>query len=57
MTEAGIARSPHDALEVWKKQKPTVTIVTNRGAAQGRKIRFSDGKNYLSMIKMPARAP
>jgi uncharacterized protein YdeI (YjbR/CyaY-like superfamily) len=57
MTEAGIARLPQDAFEVWKEHKPAVTIITNRGGAQGREIRFSDGKNYLSLIKMPSRAP
>jgi len=57
MTPAGIAKLPHDVLTVWEKHKPSMTILTNVGGAQSRKIVFSDGKNYLSMIKMPARAP
>jgi uncharacterized protein YdeI (YjbR/CyaY-like superfamily) len=57
MTSAGTVKLPADALEVWKKHRPNVTIVTNRVGAQGRKIMFSDGKNYLSLIKIPARAP
>jgi uncharacterized protein YdeI (YjbR/CyaY-like superfamily) len=55
MTIAGVARLPTDALEVWKKHKPRATIIV--GMAQGRGIRFADGRDYLSMIKMPALAP
>ncbi len=56
MTQAGIARLPKDAIEVWKEHKPRPTIITNIGGAQGRGIEFADGKNYLSMIKLPAKA-
>ena len=57
MTQAGIARLPKDAVRVWEEHKPKPTIITNVAGAQGRKIEFADGKNYLSMIKLPARAP
>ncbi len=57
VTPAGIGRLPHDVLEVWEKHKPDATVITYSGGAQGRKVIFSDGKSYLSMIKMPARAP
>jgi hypothetical protein len=56
MTSAGIARLPQDVFEVWKKHRPDATVITNKGGAQGRAIRFSDGRDYLSMIEMPARA-
>jgi hypothetical protein len=56
MTPDGIARLPPDVLEVWEKHKPAVTVVNTTGA-EGGEIRFSDGKNYFSMIKLPARAP
>lgn len=55
MTTAGIAKFPRDALEVWEKHRPQSTIIV--GMAQGRGIRFADGRDYLSMIKLPARAP
>ena len=56
MTLAGTSRLPEDVLDIWKKHKPDATIITNKGGAQGREIRFSDGTNYLSMIEMPAKA-
>jgi uncharacterized protein YdeI (YjbR/CyaY-like superfamily) len=56
MTAAGIARLPSDVLEVWRKHRPDGTIVTNKGGAQGREVRFSDGRDYLAMINMPAKA-
>jgi len=46
---------PKDALEVWEKHRPRATVIVR--VTQGRGISFADGKNYLSMIKMPARAP
>lgn len=55
MTEAGVAKLPRDVLKVWAKHRPQATIVVR--VTQGRGIRFATGKNYLSMIKMPARAP
>lgn len=56
MTPAGRARLPPDVLQVWEDRKPPVVVVDQRSwGALG--IRFSDGKNYLSLIKMPARAP
>ena len=57
MTQAGIARLPKDAIEVWKEHQPKPTVITNTGGAQGRKIEFADGRNYISMIKLPAKAP
>jgi uncharacterized protein YdeI (YjbR/CyaY-like superfamily) len=57
MTQAGIVKLPKDAIEVWKEHKPKPTIITNIGGAQGRRIEFADGMNYLLMIKIPARAP
>jgi uncharacterized protein YdeI (YjbR/CyaY-like superfamily) len=56
MTQAGIEKLPPDVFEVWKKHEPPATVINGVGA-QGAEIRFSDGKNYLSMIKMPSRAP
>lgn len=56
MTPAGVAKLPKDAIEVWKEHKPEPTVITNIGGAQGRRIEFADGKNYISMIKLPARA-
>lgn len=57
MMEAGIAKLPKDVIEVWKEHRPEPTVITNIGGAQGRRIEFADGKNYLLMIKQPARAP
>jgi uncharacterized protein YdeI (YjbR/CyaY-like superfamily) len=54
MTKAGIAELPEDVLEVWKRHKPKATIVI--GVAQGG-IKFADGRDYLSMIKMPSKGP
>lgn len=56
MTEAGIARLPQDVVDVWRTHKPPATVINGVGA-QGTEIRFSDGKDYLTLIKMPARAP
>jgi uncharacterized protein YdeI (YjbR/CyaY-like superfamily) len=56
MTPAGIARLPHDVLDIWKKHRPPAVVV-NREGAQGLAVRFSNGEDYLAMIKMPARAP
>jgi uncharacterized protein YdeI (YjbR/CyaY-like superfamily) len=55
MTPAGIARLPPDVLWVWETYKPPVVIINRQG--EGAEIRFSDGKDYLSKIKMPALAP
>jgi uncharacterized protein YdeI (YjbR/CyaY-like superfamily) len=55
MTPAGVARLPRDVLEIWEKYRPHATVIVR--VTQGRGITFADGKNYLSMIKMPARAP
>ena len=55
MTPAGVARLPKDVFEVWEKHRPHATVIVR--VTQGRGITFADGKNYLSMIKMPARAP
>ena len=55
MTPAGVAKLPKDVLVVWEKYRPRATVVVR--VTQGRGIIFADGKNYLSMIKMPARAP
>jgi hypothetical protein len=54
MTPAGIAKLPPDVLEVWKKHRPPVVVVSTWG--EGGRIRFSDAKDYLSKIKMPALA-
>lgn len=54
MTRAGVARLPKDVFEVWEKHRPHATVIIRM--TQGRGITFADGKNYLSMIKMPARA-
>jgi uncharacterized protein YdeI (YjbR/CyaY-like superfamily) len=55
MTPAGIARLPPDVLRVWEKYRPPVTVVNS--VAQGMDIIFHDGRDYLSKVKMPARAP
>jgi len=55
MTSAGVAKLPKDVLEVWEKYRPQATVIVR--VIQGRGIRFADGRNYLSMVKMPARAP
>ncbi len=55
MTRAGVAKLPGDVLEVWKKYKPRATVIVR--VTQGRGIRFADGRNYLSMVSMPAKAP
>jgi uncharacterized protein YdeI (YjbR/CyaY-like superfamily) len=55
MTPAGVAKLPKDVLVVWEKYRPRATVVVR--VTQGRGIIFADGRNYLSMIKMPARAP
>ena len=55
MTPAGVARLPKDVFEVWEKHRPHATVIIR--VTQGRGITFADGKNYLSMIKMLARAP
>ena len=55
MTRAGVAKLPRDVLEVWKKYKPHATVIVR--VTQGRGIRFADGRNYLSMVSMPAKAP
>src|SRR6266705_1519792 len=55
MTPAGIAKLPPDVIEVWKKHRPPVVLVSTWGEGGG--IRFSDGKDYLSKIKIPALAP
>jgi uncharacterized protein YdeI (YjbR/CyaY-like superfamily) len=55
MTTAGIARLPSDVLQVWEKNRPSPVII--EGSGEGGKIRFSEGKDYLSKIKMPALAP
>lgn len=55
MTPAGVAKLPRDVLEVWRKYKPQATVVVR--VTQGRGISFADGRDYLSMIKMPAKAP
>jgi len=56
MTTAGMARLPKDVLEVWKKFRPAVAVV-NRVGAQSLSVRFLDGKDYLAMVNMPAKAP
>jgi len=56
MTAAGIARLPPVVFRVWERYRPPVVIVDPRGA-EGGVIRFSDGKDYLSKVKMPALAP
>jgi len=55
MTSAGVAKLPKDVLEVWEKYRPQATVIVR--VTQGRGIRFADGRNYLSMVRMPARAP
>ncbi len=55
MLRAGVARLPDDVLEVWKKYKPRATVIVSMTQVRG--IRFADGRDYLSMVKMPARAP
>ena len=55
MTPAGVAKLPKDALEIWEKYRPQATVIVR--VTQGRGIRFADGRNYLSMVRMPARAP
>jgi len=54
MTPAGVAKLPKDVLVVWEKYRPRATVIVR--VTQGRGIIFADGMNYLSMIKMPARA-
>jgi len=55
MTSAGVAKLPKDVLEIWEKYRPQATVIVR--VTQGRGIRFADGKDYLSKIKMPALAP
>ncbi len=55
MTHAGVERLPRRVFQIWKRYKPSLTIIDSRGA-QGGEIRFSNGRDYLSMIKMPAKA-
>ena len=55
MTSAGIARLPLDVLKVWERYKPPVIMTEHSG--EGAEIRFSDGVDYLSKVKMPAVAP
>ncbi len=55
MTPVGVERLPGRVFEVWERFKPSLSIIDSRGA-QGGMIEFSDGRDYLSMIKMPARA-
>jgi hypothetical protein len=56
MTDAGIARLPTDVFQIWEKQRPPVVVSVRQGG-QGVDVRFSDGKDYLSKVKMPARSP
>ncbi len=56
MTPAGIARLPYDVFRVWERYRPPVVIIDRR-SAEGGVMRFSDDKDYLSRIKMPALAP
>jgi uncharacterized protein YdeI (YjbR/CyaY-like superfamily) len=56
MTDAGIAKLPRDVFQVWERYRPSSTVTENRGA-QGGEIKFSDGKDYLSKVKLPARSP
>jgi uncharacterized protein YdeI (YjbR/CyaY-like superfamily) len=55
MTPAGVAKLPKDVLEVWEKHRPQATVIVR--VTQGRGILFADGRDYLSMIKLPARVP
>jgi len=58
MTPAGIARLPPEVLRVWEKHRPPVVITDRSGGINPQwEIRFSDGKDYLSKVKMPALAP
>ena len=58
MTPAGIARLPPEVLRVWERHRPPVVITDRSGGINPQwEIRFSDGKDYLSKIKMPALAP
>lgn len=52
MAASGVAKLPKEVLEVWEKHRPQSTV-----ASWGRGIKFANGKDYLSMIRMPARAP
>jgi len=56
MTPAGIAKLPQDVHDLWKKYKPPAVVV-NREVWGVLAVRFSDGKDYLAMVKMPAKAP
>ena len=55
MTDAGVAKLPEAVLEVWKKYRPQATVIVR--VTQGRGIKFADGRNYLSKVKIPSRAP
>lgn len=55
MTSAGTAKLPADVLEVWRKYKPRATMTSESGEGKG--LTFYGGRNYLSMVRMPAKAP
>lgn len=55
MTPAGIAKLPADVLDVWRKHKPRTIIISEWG--EGRGLTFQGGRNYLSMVRTPAKAP
>ena len=55
MTPAGIARLPPEVFQIWKRHRPPVIIIPSWGEGAG--IKFTDGKDYLAKIKMPAFAP
>jgi len=55
MTAAGISKLPADVFQVWEKQRPPVVILDRTG--WGFRFTFADGKDYLSKVKLPARAP
>ncbi len=58
MSPTGIEKLPSDVLRVWERYRPPVVITDRSGGINPQwEIRFSDGKDYLSKVKMPAVAP
>jgi len=57
MTPAGISKLPEEVLLVWERYSPRPIIAASLAGAQEKKIEFEDGKDYLSMIRLPVRSP
>jgi uncharacterized protein YdeI (YjbR/CyaY-like superfamily) len=57
MTPAGVARLPDVVLEIWEEHRPVVTVATYAGGPQRRRVEFTDGRDYLALVKFPVFSP